>query len=336
MQMAGRGGSRYSGCMKNILVLGGSGFVGREVCEALSRQRWRFTVPTRRLRQLQPILNLPLLQPVQASVHDEAALAGLIAGHDAVVNLVAILHGDAAAFHKAHVELPEKIARACAAAGVRRLVHVSALGAAADAPSMYQRSKAQGEAVLQAAAQAGQLDLTVLRPSVIFGAQDRFLNLFAQLQSTFPVMPLAGADTRFQPVWVGDVARAVLQCLQARETIGQTYELCGPDVCTLRELVQLAGRAAGVNGGRGRPVLALPEALGRLQAWLMEMAPGEPLMSRDNLDSMKVDNVANGALPGLSALGITPARLAAVAPTYLGAKGLRSRLNELRRVRRRG
>ena len=125
------------------------------------------------------------------------------------MNLVAILHGSEAAFEHVHVELPKKLARACAAAGVRRLVHVSALGAALDAPSMYQRSKARGEAALQAAAAAGTLDLTVLRPSVIFGAQDKFLNVFAQLQRVFPVMPLAGADTRFQPVWVEDVAEAV-------------------------------------------------------------------------------------------------------------------------------
>ncbi len=318
--------------MKKILVLGGSGFVGRQLCETLSRQRWRITVPTRRLSQMQPLLSLPLLQPVETSVHDEASLAALMAGHDAVVNLVAILHGNEAAFEKVHVALPARIARACEAAGVRRLVHLSALGAAPDAPSMYQRSKARGEAVLQAAAQAGKLDVTVLRPSVIFGAQDRFLNLFARLQVLVPVMPLAGADTRFQPVWVGDVGTAVLRCLQRPDSIGQTFEACGPDVFTLRELVQLSARLAGVNEGRGRPVIGLPPTLGRLQALLMELAPGEPLMSRDNLDSMAVDNIATGRLPGLQALGIAPARLTGIASGYLGTRGPRSRLNDLRRV----
>jgi NADH dehydrogenase len=303
--------------MKNILVLGGTGFVGRPVCAKLAHQGWCTTVPSRQVEHAADLGSLPLLEVVQADVHDEAALTRLVTGRDAVVNLVAILHGNAAAFEKTHVELPQKLARACAAAGVRRLVHVSALGAALDAPSMYQRSKARGEAALQAAVTAGSLDLTLLRPSVIFGAQDKFLNVFAQLQRVFPVMPLAGADTRFQPVWVEDVAEAVQRCLQDPATIGQTFEACGPGVFTLRELVRLAGQWAGVNGGRGRPVIGLPLALARLQAWLMEMAPGETLMSRDNLDSMAVDNVASGRVRGLDALGITVAALAAIAPGYL-------------------
>ena len=300
--------------MKNILVLGGTGFVGRQVCAKLVHQGWQLTVPSRQPAEASP---QPSIRRVRADAHDEAALTGLLAGADAVVNLVAILHGSAADFEHVHVELPKKLARACAAGGVRRLVHVSALGAALDAPSMYQRSKARGEAALQAAAAAGTLDLSVLRPSVIFGAQDKFLNVFAKLQRVFPVMPLAGADTRFQPVWVEDVAEAVLRCLQDPTTIGQVFEACGPEVFTLRELVKQAGQWAGVNGGRGRPVFGLPLPLARLQAWLMEMAPGEPLMSRDNLDSMAVDNVASGRVPGLEALGITTTALATIAPGYL-------------------
>jgi uncharacterized protein YbjT (DUF2867 family) len=303
--------------MKNILVLGGTGFVGRHVCAKLSHAGWRTTVPSRQPEKASPLRALSMTHVVPADVHDEAALTRLIAGHDAVVNLVAILHGSAAAFEQVHVELPKKLARACAATGVRRLVHISALGASLDAPSMYQRSKARGEAVLQTAAAAGTLDLTLLRPSVIFGAQDKFLNMFAKLQRVFPVMPLAGANTRFQPVWVEDVAEAVLRCLLDPATIGQTYEACGPDVFTLRELVKHAGQWAGVNGGRGRPVIGLPLALARLQARLMELAPGDPLMSRDNLDSMAVDNVASGRVPGLDTLGITPAALATIAPGYL-------------------
>ncbi len=303
--------------MKNILILGGTGFVGGHVCTKLLHRGWEVTVPSRQPEPASAQRAEPSIKLVQADVHDEAALTRLLAGADAVVNLVAILHGSEAAFEHVHVELPKKLARACVAAGVRRLVHISALGAALDAPSMYQRSKARGEAALQAAAAAGALDLTLLRPSVIFGAQDKFLNVFAQLQRVFPVMPLAGADTRFQPVWVEDVAEAVQRCLQDPATIGQTYEACGPDVYTLRELVRRAGQWAGVNSGRGRPVIGLPLALARLQAWLMEMAPGEPLMSRDNLDSMAVDNVASGRVPGLSALGISTAALAAIAPGYL-------------------
>ena len=325
--------------MQKILVLGGTGFVGQHVCEKLVSLQWQVTLPTRRTQNAKHLQTLPLLTVLQADVHDEATLAKLVLGHDAVVNLVAILHGDEAAFNRAHVELPQKLARACAQAGVKRLVHVSALGAALDAPSMYQRSKARGEQALQSAG----LDLTVLRPSVIFGAQDKFLNVFASLQRVFPFVPLAGASTRFQPVWVQDVASAITACLlhtdtvgQAFDTSGQTYDLCGPDVFTLKELVQLAAQMSGINHGRGRPVFGLPTALGRLQAALMSLAPGEPLMSRDNLDSMSVDNVTDGKLPGLPALGITPASLLAVGPEYLGARGKYKSLQDLRRVAGRG
>ena len=222
---------------------------------------------------------------------------------------VAILHGSAAQFERAHVELPRKLAAACLSAGVRRLVHVSALGVDAQAPSNYLRSKAAGEAALRSA----DLDLTVLRPSVIFGARDRFLNVFAQLQVAAPVVPLAGADARFQPVWVDDVARAVVQALDDPTTVGQTYECAGPDVVTLADLVRLAGRLS----GHERPIVPLPEWAGRMQARVMEMLPGEPLMSTDNVDSMRVPNIASGTLPGLRELGIEPAALEAVAPGYL-------------------
>lgn len=304
--------------MKRVLLLGGTGFVGRHLCEHLVRLGYSLTVPTRRATHAAAIQHLPGLTVLEADVHDETTLRQLLAGHDAVVNLVAILHGKEAAFQHVHVELPEKLARAALTTGVRRLVHIGALGAEAaaaeTAPSRYLRSKSRGEAVLQTAAGQG-LQLTTLRPSVIFGADDRFLNLFARLQHVFPVVPLAGASARFQPVWVEDVARALVHCLQDARTTGQAYELCGPQIYTLRELVQLAGRAAGVP----RPVIALPAALGRLQAALMELAPGEPLMSRDNLDSMHNDNVATGRAPGILALGITPTGPAAVAPGYLGS-----------------
>ncbi|WP_353245107.1 complex I NDUFA9 subunit family protein, partial [Limnohabitans sp.] len=283
-----------------ILVLGGTGFVGRQVCEQLARLGWQITVPTRRAVNAGKVQSLPGLTVIETSVHSEADLARLMPGHDAVVNLVAVLHGNEDRFENVHVNLPGKIASAMKKAGVQRLVHVSALGADPQGPSMYQRSKACGEAVLQSAG----LQLTVLRPSVIFGAEDKFLNLFADLQAVAPFMPLAGSGTRFAPVWVGDVARAVVTCLQQPNTIGQTYELCGPDVLSLGELVQCAGQWAGVNQGRGRPVIGLPMWVGWLQAAAMELAPGEPLMSRDNLASMKVDNVATGLLPGLAALGI--------------------------------
>jgi len=308
--------------MKKILIFGGTGFVGTQVCEKLNEASCRVTVATRHIDNARHLLPLPLLNVAQVRLNDAAALAALVAGHDAVVNLIAILHGSEEDFHKAHVQWPMSLVRACRSAGVRRLVHVSALGAAGDSPSMYQRSKARGEAALLGSG----LDVTVLRPSVIFGAGDRFLNTFARLQQVFPVIPLAGSRARFQPVWVGDVAAALVACLRQGATIGQVYEACGPDVFTLRQLVRLAGCYAGVAHGRGRPVVGLPDALARIQAFFMELLPGDPLLSRDNLDAMKTDNIASGQLPGLRDLGITPASLAAIAPTYLGTRGLRSGL----------
>ena len=301
--------------MNNILVLGGSGFVGRSVCDKLVERSGgaggQIVVPSRRPARAKYIQLLPTLRLVSADVHDPAQLLPLVRGCDAVINLVAILHGSAAEFEQVHVELPRKLAAACHAAGVRRLVHVSALGVSDSAPSRYLRSKAAGEAVLKDA----QLDLTVLRPSVIFGEHDHFLNLFATLQAVVPFVPLAGAQARFQPVWVQDVASAIVRCLARPSSIGQTYECAGPDVVTLKQIVQMAGRWS----GHARPVFGLSDEVGRAQAALMELLPGTPLMSRDNIDSMRVPNLASGQLPGLQALGITPATLASVVPDYLSA-----------------
>lgn len=311
-----------------VLVLGGSGFVGRHVCEHLVRAGCDVTVPTRRPDRASSVQTLPGVTVLRASVHDDATLQSLVAGQDVVINLIAILHGSAAQFEAAHVQLPQRLARAMQAAGVRRLVHVSALGADVQGPSQYQRSKGRGEEVLRQA----DLALTVLRPSVIFGAEDRFLNLFARLQRLAPVLPLAGGRTRFAPVWVVDLARALVHCALHPQTAGQTYEACGPDVFTLAQLVRLSGQWAGICGGRGRAVISLPLWMGYPQALLMEMLPGEPLMSRDNLASIRVDNVASGELPGLQALHIEPAALQAVAPQYLALCGPRSHLERYRKT----
>jgi NADH dehydrogenase len=249
---------------------------------------------------------------VQADVNQAGVLQAILPGHDIVINLIAILQGSQAQFEQAHIRLPSLLAEACAATGVKRLIHVSAIGAAPEAPSRYLRSKAGGEALLQA--NAG-LALTLLRPSVVFGAGDRFLNLFAKLQAVFPVMPLAGADALFQPVWVEDVASAIVRCVVDKATAGKTYELAGPQRLALRELVQLAGSIS----GHPRPVLPLPAPLAWAQAVMMELAPGQPLMSRDNLASMLVPNVASGNLPGLAELGITAHSIGAVVPGYLAA-----------------
>jgi len=238
---------------------------------------------------------------------------------------VLFIHGNGASatfWEETMLALPRRLAAACAAAGVRRIIHVSALGVGPNAPSNYLRSKTAGEEALRASG----LDLTILRPSVIFGAGDRFLNLFASLQALAPLVPLAGASSTYQPVWVEDVASAVVKCLDTPQTIGQVIECAGPKVYTLAELVQLAGRAS----GHARPVLPLPGFVARLQARLMELAPGEPLMSRDNLDSMKTPNVASGSLPGLASLGIEPAALEAIAPGHLGRQQGTARLERWR------
>ncbi|MES2400566.1 MAG: complex I NDUFA9 subunit family protein [Pseudomonadota bacterium] len=314
--------------MKKILILGGTGFIGSHLCEKLAEVPVRATVATRRRDSAKHLQMLPMVDIAEVSSYDSASLTSLLAGHDAVINLTGILHGSEAAFDKVHVQLPLELTRACQAVGQRRIIHLSALGAGIHAPSMYQRSKARGEAVLLGSG----LDVTVLRPSVLFGTDDRFMNTFAWLQRYFPIIPLAGNKAKFQPVWVEDVANAIVKCLDDKTTIGQTYEACGPEVFTLKQLMQLAGRYSGINGGKGRPVIGLPDPLARLQAWFMELAPGEPMMSRDNLDTMKEDNVASGKLPGLQALGITPTALGAVAPFYLGAQGLRSGLMAKRKT----
>ena len=306
---------------QRLLVLGGSGFVGRALCERIARQHpdWTLVVPTRRAAAAAVVQTLPQVQVQVTPVLDDAALAALVSGCDAVVNLVAQLHGSEASFEQLHVALPQRLGAACQAQGVQRLIHVSALGVDVQAPSRYLRSKARGEAVVREAGLAA----TVLRPSVIYGAGDAFLNLFARLQAVAPVVPLAGASARFQPVWVDDVAAAIVACLGRPSTAGQLYELAGPEIWTLADLVRLSGRLS----GHPRPVVALPGALAWLQALAMEALPGQPLMSRDNLASMQVPNVATGQHPGLAELGIAAQALRAVAPTYLRAQVRCARLD---------
>jgi NADH dehydrogenase len=312
--------------MFNILVLGGTGFLGRDVCEKLVERsggaEGPITVPSRHPSRAGDLLTLPTVEVDSADLYDDAQLARLVAGRDAVINLVGILHGSEAEFQRVHAELPARLARACAKAGVRRVVHVSALGAAAGAASRYLRSKAAGEVALRSA----DLDLTVLRPSVMFGEHDHFINRFAMLERIFPMLPLACAEARFQPVWVEDVAEAIVRSLDEHWTIGQTIECAGPEEATLKQLVQMAGRWS----GHQRAVISLPDALARLQAAVLELLPGEPLMSRDNLDSMKVPNVAGGKLPGLARLGITPTAIEAVMPAVLGGLQRAARLDPMR------
>lgn len=312
--------------MRNILVVGGSGFVGSAIVRRLAATGARVVVPTRRRERAKHLITLPTADVVEADVHEPGTLQDLVAPADAVVSLVGILHGDGgtpfgSAFRRAHVDLPASIVAACQATGVRRLLHMSALGAAADGSSMYLRSKAAGEAVVRSAGNA--LDWTIFRPSAIFGRDDRFLNLFAAIQRVAPFIPLGGAHAILQPVHVEDVAQAFVNALETPATFGKAYDLAGPRVYTLGELVRFAGRAAGCP----RPVFALPDALARLQALCMEFAPVK-LLSRDNLDSLKTDNVSkSGFAPEL---GVVPAAIEAVMTRHLAHETPRERYMRLR------
>lgn len=312
--------------LKKILLIGGGGFVGGWIASRLSESGIRVIVPTRRRERSKALIMLPTVYTVQADVHDEKVLASLMDGVDAVINLVGILHDNDSAkpygkrFAAAHVELPKKIVAAMKQSGVRRLVHVSALKAAVDAPAAYLRSKADGERIVLAA--ANELDVTVFRPSVIFGPDDAFLNTFATLLKLFPVLPLAGGQARMQPVYIGDVAHVVSACLADSATFGQVYELCGPTTYTLRELVEYVGKLA----DRRRCIVNLPGALAYVQASLLGLLPHPP-MSRDNLRMLQIDSVTDGRC---NYPGWQPTSLESVAPTYLSPVKLKQRLDGYR------
>jgi len=301
---------------ENFLVVGGSGFVGRHLVAALAARGARVTVPTRRRDRAKHLILLPTVDVVEADVRDPQVLAGLAAGRDAVVNLAGILHGPG--FTATHVELAQAVVNACRAAGVRRLLHMSALGSDPAAPSEYLRSKGIGE---QAVLAADDLAATVFRPSVIFGPEDRFLNLFARLAMLSPVLALGSPDARFQPVYVGDVVRAMLAALDDRDAAGKRYDLCGPREWTLRELMEFVCAIT----GKKRLIIGLPDTLSYLQAWTMELLPVK-LLTRDNYYSMQVPSVCDCAFP----FGIEPVALDATAPAWLAPSGPRERYPKLR------
>ncbi|MFP5391673.1 MAG: complex I NDUFA9 subunit family protein [Gammaproteobacteria bacterium] len=305
---------------QTVVVFGGTGFIGSHLVARLSGDGLRVIVPTRHYERAKHLIFLPRVEVVEANIHDDAVLAQLLPGAAAAINLVGVLHSKRGApygpqFRRAHVELPRRIVSACAAAGVPRYLHMSALGAAADGPSMYQRSKADGEVAARAELSVAA---TIFRPSVVFGPGDKFLNMFARLQRFLPVIPLACAEADFQPVYVGDVVQAFARALQDPKTRHLVFHLGGPQIYALADIVRLAGRYS----GHPRPIIPLPAALGRLQAGLFELLPGTPLMSRDNIDSMKVDNVVDPAIQATTnaSLGIVPTALEAVAPQYLAAR----------------
>jgi len=293
---------------RNVLLIGGSGFVGRQVASKLASAGYKVVLPTRRSIYAKDLWVLPNVQVVEANVHDAVVLDDLCMriGEDGVViNLVGVLHDKQGTpygpgFEKNHVELPRKIIAAMARNKLQRYLHMSALGADVAGCSMYQRSKGAGEALVK----ESTLNWTIFRPSVIFGEDDSFINLFGTLQKFAPVMPLAGAGAKFQPVYVGDVAEAFVRAINMSGTVGRTFDLVGANVYTLAELVKFAGTKV----KKSSFVIPIPRALGYLQAYMLEFMPGPTLMSRDNLASMQQDNVlpmgAENALE--KTFGITP------------------------------
>jgi NADH dehydrogenase len=300
----------------NILVVGGAGFVGRHLVAALAARGARVAVPTRRRDRAKHLILLPTVDVIETDLRDPKVLRALAAGRDAVVNLAGVLHGPG--FAATHVELAQGVVNACRAAGVKRLIHMSALGADPQAPSEYLRTKGAGERLVLA---ADDLAATVFRPSVIFGPEDQFLNLFAQLVAWLPAIALGSPDARFQPVYVGDVVKAMLAALESREAGGKRYDLCGPHECTLRELVDYVCAVT----GRKRLVVGLPDGLSYLQAWFMELLPVK-LLTRDNYLSLKVPSVCDCAFP----FGIQPVALEATAAAWLTPSGPRERYPQLR------
>ncbi|MGH8673742.1 MAG: complex I NDUFA9 subunit family protein, partial [Burkholderiales bacterium] len=286
-----------------------------------------------------PLRLLPTVSVVEADAGAANMLARLASGHDALVNLAGVLHsrrgrGDERGPHdygpdfaRAHVEVAQAAVAACREAGVKRLLHMSSLGASRDAPSEYLRSKGVGEEAVLA---ADDLAVTVFRPSVIFGPDDRFLNLFAELAAKLPMLPLGSPQARFQPVYIGDVVRVLVAALARPEAAGKRYDLCGPKVYTLRELVEYACQVS----GRRRLVIGLNDTLSYLQAHMMEFSP-VPLMTRDNVRSMRVPNVCAQCDAGALPFGFTPTALEAAVPGWLAPAGPRDRYPKMRwRARR--
>ena len=304
----------------SIVVLGGGGFVGRHVVSKLVSDTYRVVVPTRRREAVKHLIVLPTVDVVEEDIHDPKVLERLFAGCEAVVNLTGII-GESGrdTFDRVHVELTRKVIGACHHAGVPRLLHMSALGASADGPSRYLKSKAAAEAMVAASG----LKWTVFRPSVIFGPEDNFLNMFARIARIAPVVALAAPKARFQPVYVGDVALCFVRALNDEITFGGRYDLCGPKVYTLQELVTYVGETAGTV----RPILTLGPGLSSVMAGILEHLPGR-ILTRDNLASMRKDNVCDCPFPAV--FGVAPTALESIAPSYLSPAAQRSPFDRYR------
>jgi uncharacterized protein YbjT (DUF2867 family) len=303
--------------VNHICVLGGTGFVGRHVVRRLSVAGYWVTVLTRRRESNKHLILLPNVRLVECDIYDDEALKNGLAGAEAVINLTGILQeGHGATFNKLHVELPRRLVKLCQSLGVTRVLHMSALKAASDAPSAYLRSKAEGEkAVLASGGNA--LNVTVFRPSVIFGREDKFLNQFTCMVKMLPLLLLPCPQSRFQPIWVEDVAHAFVESINNLKTFGQSYNLCGPEVYTLRELVQLIADTLGIKCN----IVGLGDRPSYVQATIMEFLPLK-LMTRDNYLSMQVDSVCGCDFPPL--FGFQPKPLEALVSDYFAGNTQRS------------
>jgi NADH dehydrogenase len=300
-----------------VCVLGGTGFVGRAIAAKLARSGFAVRIPTRDRQRARQMLVLPGLELVQADIHDQAQLTELVRGASAVINLVGILNErghDGSGFTRAHVELTGKLLEACRRTNVRRLLQMSALKANAErGPSHYLRTKGEAEQAIRNRG-GDSLNYTIFRPSVIFGPEDSFINRFAGILRLSPVVALAQLSARFAPVYVGDVAEAFVRALPDSRSFGKTYELCGPDVYTLEEILRYICRELGIR----RAIFKLPPPLGRLQAWIGEyLLPGKPF-SRDNFRSLTVASVCRDN--GFAPFGIVPKRMEPIVHAYLGGK----------------
>ncbi|QBQ54044.1 complex I NDUFA9 subunit family protein [Nitrosococcus wardiae] len=312
---------------QTVCILGGTGFVGRWLAAHLVDHGYRVRVLTRHRQRHRDLLVLPALQLKEADVHDPAQLAAQLSGCHSVINLVGILNEkgrDGSGFRRVHADLAAKVAQACLDTGIQRLLHMSALNADANqGASHYLRSKGEGEARVLALAEQG-LQVTIFRPSIIFGPGDNFFNRFGALLKLSPfVFPLACPDARLTPVYVGEVAQAFVRTLPDKDSFGQSYELCGPKIYTLKQVVEYTAKVLGLR----RRIIGLSDKLSRLQADIFEYLPGKPF-SKDNYDSLQAPSICHQN--GLSELGIEPTTIDAVVPTYLGQHNQRSHYLELR------
>jgi NADH dehydrogenase len=311
----------------SVCVLGGGGFVGWHLVTRLNNMGKHVRVITRRRERHKQLLVLPFVEVVEGDVHDPATLERLFADRDAVVNLVGILNEKGhrgEGFRDVHVDLSKKVLDACKKTGVKRLLHMSALGAdQGSGPSHYLRTKGEAENHVHTFGPP-EVAVTSFRPSVIFGRDDGLFNRFAALLKISPVLPLACPNARFAPVYVGDVAERMGDALEDRTTFGQRYNLCGPEVWTLRRIVDYTRRLKGLH----RLIVPLPDRLARMQANVLEFVPGKPF-SRDNYASLRVDSVCPEG-----ATCATP--IEAVVPHYIGDENRQTRYQALRRAARRG